>query len=135
MDNFDKLASFTPQSTQNVTKHGDVAGIGNFLSGGGIKANREIEKLNLQHQNNFQLAQWNALWNKELQDTQIQRRFKDMEKAGINPILAHGQSLTNSPSSGGASSGSAGVDTSADGASGKLKKAIKLLATLVLKSF
>lgn len=134
MNNFDKLASFTPQATQRVTAHGDVAGIGNLLSGGVIKANREIEKMNLQHKNNFQLAQWQAQWNKAMDDTKAQRHALDLQKAGINPILAHGQTLQNAPS--GASAGSAGaVDTSADGASGKLKKAIKLLAALVLKSF
>lgn len=135
MDNFDKLASFTPQATQRVTQHGDVAGLGNFLSGGSIKANREIEKMNLQHQNNFQLAKWQAQWNKAMDDTKAQRHALDLQKAGINPILAHGQTLQNVPS--GASAGSAGVgsDSTADGASGKLKKAIKLLAALVLKSF
>ena len=61
--------------------------------------------------------------------------MKDLEKAGINPILAHGQSLTNAPTSGAsAGSSSAGSGSGAD-ASGKLKKAVKLLATLVLKSF
>lgn len=134
MDNFDKLASFTPQFTQNVTKHGDFAGIGNFLSGGVIKANREIEKMKLQHLQNMELAKWNAQWNKSMDDTKAQRHMLDLKKAGINPILAHGQTLANSPSSGGASSGSSG-DVSADGATGKLKKAVKLLATLVLRSF
>ena len=98
MDNFDKLASFTPQATQRVTTHGDVAGLGNFLSGGSIKANREIEKMNLQHQNNFQLAQWQAAWNKQMDDTKAQRHILDLQKAGINPILAHGQTLQNAPS-------------------------------------
>ena len=130
---FDKLASFTPQQTQNVTKHGDAMGLGNFFSGGMIKANREIEKMKLQHLQNLELAKWQSQWNKAMDDTKAQRHFKDLEAAGINPILAHGQTLTHSPS--GASAGSAGVDTSADGASGKLKKAVKLLATLVLKSF
>ncbi|MBR2857836.1 hypothetical protein IKE96_01335 [bacterium] len=71
-----------------------------------------------------------------MEDTKVQRSMKDLEKAGINPILAHGQSLgAISPHSGGASSGSSGLPGSGSGQGSKLGKAIKLLATLVLKSF
>ena len=69
-----------------------------------------------------------------MDDTKAQRHMKDLEKAGINPILAHGQTLSHSPSGSSAGSSSAGSGSGADG-SGKLKKAVKLLATLVLKSF
>lgn len=130
---FDKLASFTPETTQNVTNHGDVLGLGNWLSGGTIKANRELEKMNLQHKNNMELAQWQAQWNKAMDDTKAQRHMKDLEAAGINPILAHGQSLGNVPS-GGASAGSSTAG-SGSGSSGKLGKLVKALAMAVLKSF
>ena len=134
---FDKLASFTPEAaiTPTQTKNHDVLGLVNLFSGGQVKANRELEKINLQHLQNMELSKWNALWNKAMDDTKAQRHMKDLEKAGINPILAHGQSLTNAPTSGAsAGSSSAGSGSGAD-ASGKLKKAVKLLATLVLKSF
>ena len=134
MNDFDKLASFTPQTTQNYTQHFDPLGLFNFFSGGAIKADREIEKMNLAHKNNFELAKWQAQWNKALNDTQIQRRMKDMEAAGINPILAHGQSLSNAPSGSGASAGSSGINTDSS-ASNKVGKLVKTLAMLVLKSF
>ena len=132
---FDKLASFTPQAstTPTTTSHKDLPfGFGNLFSGGEIKHNRELEKLNLQHLNNMELNKWNAQWNKAMDDTKVQRSIKDLEAAGINPILAHGQTLGNTSSGASAGSGSAG---SGSGSSSKLGKMIKTLATLILKSF
>ena len=130
---FDKLASFTPQAatTPYTTSQNDFLGLGNLLTGGEVKHNRQLEKLNLQHQNNLELAKWQAQWNKALDDTKAQRHMQDLQKAGINPILAHGQTLAHAPSGASAGSGSAG----GSGSSSNLGKAIKLLATLVLRSF
>jgi hypothetical protein len=141
MDNFDNLANFTPQAatTPLSSTQMDFLGLGNLISGGEIKHNRELERIilqnNLQHKNNFELTKWQSQWNKALDDTKAQRHMKDLQKAGINPILAHGQSLGGHASSGGASSGSSGLPGSGNGQASKLGKAIKMLATLILKSF
>ncbi|MBR2857837.1 hypothetical protein IKE96_01340 [bacterium] len=62
MDNFDKLASFTPQAatTPLSSTQMDFLGLGNLISGGEIKHNRELERIllqnNLQHKNNMELS-------------------------------------------------------------------------------
>lgn len=75
---------------------GDIinAGIGvyDYISGTSSKR---------QHENNKELMKMQQDWNKMMSDTEVQRRVKDMEKAGINPILAAGSGAASGGGGGG----------------------------------
>jgi hypothetical protein len=82
---------------------GIIGGIGNYFGQKDTnKANRDINREN----NAFNAAQ-NALnrqWQENMSNTAYQRSRADMEKAGINPILAAGGPGASSPSGSAASS-------------------------------
>lgn len=56
-------------------------------------------------------AQKNRDWSEQMENTRYQRGMADMEKAGLNPILAYGGLATGAGSGGAASVGSASVGT------------------------
>ena len=56
-------------------------------------------------------AQKNRDWSERMEGTRYQRAMEDMEKAGLNPILAYGGIATGAGSGGAASVGSASVGT------------------------
>ena len=75
---------------------------------------------------NHNEAEINRNWSKEMENTRYQRAMADMEKAGLNPILAYGGIATGAGSGGAASVGGASVSSasmspaSMSGASGAM---------------
>lgn len=62
---------------------------------------------------NAQEAQKNRDWQREMSDSEIQRRVKDLRSAGLNPILAINQGGASTPS--GATASSSGYRSSGSG--------------------
>ncbi|WGL31144.1 DNA pilot protein [Dipodfec virus UOA04_Rod_751] len=95
--------------------------------------NAEQAKLNRDWQSAE--AQKNRDYQTEMSNTSYQRAVKDMQAAGINPLLAVSQGGASTPSGGSAPSGSAGSSShrSSTSGSGDISGLLKVLAGALTK--
>lgn len=130
----DYLANSTPVANGGSFGNGTYRGVGSKIFNQAKINAEDWERQNQLAQNDY-MRNWSLQanaqsWNKMMSDTSYQRAVEDLEKAGLNPILAYSNGGASSPAVSG-SSGSAGRIGSSQAFSNQIDNLLKFAGGLV----
>lgn len=132
---YSKASQYTGDSLFYADMPGILGGAADFISGGQLSYNRDLEKMGFENAYNAIEAQKERDWQERLSNTAYQRAAADMKSAGLNPYLSvTGLSGSSTPSGATARSGQGG-NTAMNQFGALVTSAFKLAGLIIAGKF